>query len=249
MKKDVILLIVILFVFSCKKKESTPEEKTNNTSITNTNVTTLYNGFLSAETITYWSSGAPQSNRYFSSATLTQIASAGAIVSPSYNGTITLNNISLKAESIGTYVYYLDTTNLLNLATQRKFEFISTTSLPSFTFSNVDAFPNYPIANGYMINDTLFKTQTLALSLTNTSGYDEAACVIYDISNASNSITKVVPFGTTQITLSPSDLVNFPAGTTVLCGLSLKKYNTQSFSSKNFRFETSTYNNFYMIVQ
>lgn len=245
--KKIIYSIVVLIAISCQKKQTSPAEE----QVTNTtnNSPILYNGFLTAENITTWSSGTQVGNRYFASATLTQTASISAAVNPSYNGTVTLNGTSLKAEQIGTYVSYLDTTNTLNLSTQRNFQLISTTSLPSFMFSNVDAFPTYPATNGYLINDTLFKTQSLVLSLSNTSGYDEASCVIYDISNASNSIVKVVTFGTTQITLSPSDLVNFPIGTTVLCGLSLKKYNTQSFSSKNFRFETSTYNNFYMLVE
>lgn len=248
MKKLILITVVALTIISCKKKEDSPEDKTT-APATPSSTTTLYNGFLSAESITDWGGGAPVSNRYFSSATLTQTASAGAAVSPSYNGTITLNGTRLKANLIGSYVYYVDSTNLLNLTTQRNFQFISTTALPSFTFSNTDAFPTYPSANGYLVNDTLFKIQSLTLTLANTTGYDEAVCVIYDISNASNYISKVASFGTTQIVLSAADLASFAPGATVLCGLSLKKYNTQSFSGKNFRFETSTFNNFYMLVQ
>ena len=233
-------------VISCQKKQASPtEEQVSST----TNTPTLYNGFLTVENITTWSSGTSITNRYFASATLTQTASISAAVNPSYNGTVTVNGIALKAEQIGSYVSYLDTTSTLNLLTQRNFQLISTTTLPSFVYRNIDAFPIYPAANGYLINDTLFKAQNLTLSLSNTSGYDEASCVIYDISNASNSIVKVVPQGTTQIIFTTSDLIGFSTGTTVLCGLSLKKYNTQTFSNKNFRFETSTYNNFYMLVQ
>jgi hypothetical protein len=246
--KNAVLAILAFFVLciSCKKKEATPDPVQTPAP---TNSTTSYYGFLTAEQITEWGSGAPVNNRYFSSAMLTQTASVGAIVSPSYNGTVSLNGTVLKTESIGSYVYYLDTTNTLNLAAQRNFQFTSSTMLPSFTFNDPDAFPIYPSGNGYLVNDTLFKTQGLTLSLSGTSGYDEAACVIYEIGNASNSVSKVLPFGTSQFNISTGDLAGFTPGTTVLCGLSLKKYNTQAFSGKNFRFETSTYNNFYMIVQ
>lgn len=245
--KKIIYGIVVLIAISCQKKQTSPAEE--QVASTASNTPTLYNGFLTAENITTWSSGTSITNRYFASATLTQSASISAAVNPSYNGTVTVNGSALKAEQIGTYVSYLDTTNTLNLLTQRNFQLMSSTALPSFVYSNIDTFPIYPAANGYLINDTLFKTQNLTLSLSNTSGYDEASCVIYDIANPSNSIVKVVPHGTTQIVFTNSDLIGFSTGATVLCGLSLKKYNTQTFSNKNFRFETSTYNNFYMIIQ
>jgi hypothetical protein len=245
--KYILYISIFAALFSaCKKKEAAPEAEP---SPAPSNSATSYYGFLSAEQITEWGSGAPVNNRYFSSATLTQTASVGAAVSPSYNGTLTLNSTVLKTEVIGGYVYYLDSTNVLNLSAQRNFQLVSNTSLPSFAFNNSDAFPIYNSANGYLINDTLFKSQGVTLSLSGTSGYDEAACVIYAISTTSNPIAKVVPIGTSQIIISPNDLSGFTPETTVICGLSLKKYNTQTFGGKNFRFETSTYNNFYMLIQ
>lgn len=248
MKKITIVFGFVLLLFSCKKKESPPTGNGNNTSVPTSSIAPC-NGFLIAESITTWGSGAPQTNRYFSSATLTETASIGAAVNPSYNGTLSINNTILKPEQIGGYVYYLDTTNLLNLASQRNFQLNASTTLPSFTFNNTDTFPTYSVTNGYILNDTLFKTQSFTLSLSNSSGFDEASCVIYDISNASNSTVKIVPYGTTQITFTTNELSVFVSGTTVLCGLSLKKYNTQTFSNKNFRFETTTSNNFYLLVQ
>lgn len=249
MKKTILFLVLSTIFFSCKKKNAAePESKNTNTPTPTTN-TLSYNGFFTAEYTTNWQMASPSTTRYFSQATLSQTAAVAAIANPSYNGTITVNNTMLSPESIGSYVFYLDTTFSLNLSTQRHFQFISSTLLPSFTFNNTDNFPIYPQANGYLINDTLFLAQSLTLSLANTSGFDEASCTIYDYNSPSVYSVKIVPSGSSQIIFTSGDLSVFSTNATILCSLALKKYNTQTFSGKNFRFETSTINEFMMICQ
>lgn len=251
MKKQIvfILLVVGSIVFSCKKKETTTEPITNPSPNTTAPAGSYY-GFFSLEKYCSWYSGIVsyptnpyQCKMQLYSTPVNDYASWQA----ANLGTIKVNNHVLEYTIIN---IYQDSSSLPNYASQRAISLTSTV-LPSFTTSVADTFPTYAPSNAILINDTLKLNTGITIPLTNLTYYDNVYCIISTnpFTSSNFAISKTVNVGINQIVFTPTDLNIFAIGQQLKCRLILRKYSTQTFNGKTFRFECWSYNDFYMVAQ
>jgi len=242
--KNIILasfLFLILFFLGCKKKENSSNSTTTSNNSTPTSTVQVYNGQLQAERYITWNANIPSNAMYAFKGFLSIPAGSVILTSASKEGTLKANGTNLGFMS--SINMYYDSTGTISFAAQRNFQLISST-LPSFTYNNPDTFQVYPPSLAIQINDSLDKTKNYIIPLSGLSYYSEAICLLSPVSNAANFVAKTVPAGSTQITFSPADFSPFTSGTFLTCRLVLKRFNTQTFSGKNFKFECNAYNDF-----
>ncbi|MBP7808590.1 MAG: hypothetical protein KA163_04820 [Bacteroidia bacterium] len=234
-------VIILVFLNSCKKKENTPEPTSTTTGSTST--APVINGQLQAERYISWSAGSPSAPAYAFKGFLSVTSNSFILASSSKQGTLTANGVTLGFNS--TINMYYDSVGTVDFSTQRNFQLTSST-LPSFTYSNPDTFQVYPPSLAIQVEDSLDKTKNYVIPLTGLNYYSEAICLLNPTGNSLNYVAKTVPAGSTQIVFTPADYSTFTPGTTLTCRLVLKRYNTQTFGGKNFKFECDAYNDFYV---
>lgn len=142
---------------------------------------------------------------------------------------------------------YTDTTLGNNYSLQRLIT-LNSSVLPTFTTTVQDTFPTYSSANAAQINDTLFLNTDFVVPLTNITYYDVIECTISpNPANATQIVYKKITSQANQITFTANELSIYTPGQQLYCRLKLKKYSTQQIGGKNFRFETCSFNDFYMV--
>lgn len=243
MKKLILAIICINILFSCQKKGSSPQPAPSTTGSTPTATYQVYNGQLQAERYIVWSGSTPGTALYAFKGFLSIPSGSFILTSASKEGVLTANGTTLGYMS--SINMYYDSTGTVSFASQRNFQLTSST-LPSFTYNNPDTFQVYPPSLAIQVEDSLDKTKNYTIPLTGLNYFTEATCLLSPVSNAANFVAKTVPAGSTQIIFTPADFSTFTTGTQLTCRLVLKRYNTQTFSTKNFRFETNAYNDFYV---
>lgn len=253
MKNTVAISLIIISLVCCKKKDPAPSPTPTQTGGSTTGGTPsgTFSGFLPLERYGSWYNGfvSYPVNPYQCKMQLYSTpVSDHSIWLAAKLGTLSVNGNILKFENIK---IYSDTVfnPYANYATQ-KIVSLTSTVLPSFTYTVTETFPDYTSANAVLIKDTLKLSTTFTVPLNGLANYDKAYCSITTVpTNINLIISKEVNAGVNQITFSPSELSGFTSGQQLNCKLILKKYNTQIFGGKNFRFECWSYNDFYMVAK
>lgn len=243
MKLYHILLYISLFLFfSCKKKETTVEEPAAQTTTGGSSTPTSYNGFLQSTAYAVWT-GSTSSLGPYHTVNVYLLSSPSPTVSfflGINSGTLNLNFTKLKYAA----GRYYDTTYVLDLSSQKNFQLQSNGSFPSFSYNNVDSFPKFYFNYNNLINDTLSKTGSYTVPVSGFSYANEIKCSLQDLSNFTAFVTKTVSNGTGQVVFTPAELAVFITGSNISLSVELKKYNSQTISGKNFRFESNTFSSF-----
>lgn len=235
----------IIVLFSCKKKETTPETPTNTTG--NPTNPSTYDGFFQNTAYASFSGSTSVIGSFYNvNVYLKASPSATANALNGINsGTVLLNSTKLKYAS----GRYYDTTYALNLSTQKNFQLQSNGIMSSITFNNTDSFPNFIFNYNNLINDTLSKALNYTIPLSGFNYADEIKCSLQDLSNFTAFITTTVPKGTNQAVFTYSQLLIFNSNSNISLSVELKKYNTQIINGKNFRFENNTFSSFNVFVK
>ena len=235
MKNLITFFIFILFFTFCKKKETTVEEPTPQTTTGGPVTPTSYDGFFQSNAGAAWS-GSTCTIGSFYNVNVYLMSSPSPSVSfflAVNSGTMLLNATKLKYA----VVRYYDTTLVLNLSSQKNFQLQSNGSFPSFTYNNVDSFPKFHFNFNNLVNDTLSKSSNYTIPLSGLIYGNEIKCVLFD---GSNSLSKTIPIGTAQVAYTPTELAVFPSGSNITLSVEQKKYNIQTIGGKTFRFESNT---------
>ncbi|MBL7910971.1 MAG: hypothetical protein JNJ41_07950 [Bacteroidia bacterium] len=252
MKNIIFAITLTVICFSCKKKETAVETPSPSTTSSTTNpTTTTYYGFFPLEKYCTWYNGVVSYpvNPYQCKVQLySSPVSDYATWQAAHLGTVSINGKILQYTIIN---IYSDTTfsPYPDYSTQKNIVLTSTV-LPSFTVSVTDTFPTYSSANALLVNDTAYLNSNFVIPLNNLNYHDKVQCTITTSpTTPSLIVSKVVNAGVNQIVFTPTDLSVFTSGQQLNCRLVLKKYSTQTFSNKSFRFECLGYNDFYMVAQ
>ncbi|MEI8136345.1 MAG: hypothetical protein WCH21_03360 [Bacteroidota bacterium] len=244
MKNNFILLLAFVFIlFNCKKKETTSQEPSPTQGNTGSSIVpTSFDGFFQSTGYAVWT-GSTSTIGSFYNVNVYIMSSPSATINSFLginSGTVNLNSTKLKYAS----GRYYDTTYALNLTSQKNFQLQSNGSIPSFTYNNIDSFPNFYFNYNNLINDTLTKASNYTIPLNGFSYSDEVKVSLQDPNNFTNFVSRIVSKGTTQIILNPSELSVFSTGSNITLSVELKKYNYQNINGKSFRFESNTYSSF-----
>ena len=226
-----ILLVTLLAVFSCKKKENTPES-TPTPSTPPALIGVSFNGLCSNQLWTTVSSTSTftinfsQNVSYMAASDFTNFnPPTGMNIS---SGKISLNGINFK----NIFNYNLDTTYA---AQQSPFVWQATGgTVPAFSYTNTNTYPTF---TGYTAwTDTISKSTALTLSLSGMTNMDEAYIHISNTNSSSPAATGTLLASTTNFSFSPSALSSLSTSTTVIIQIDIYKNNIQTISGKKINF-------------
>lgn len=253
MKNFLALLLIVVYTYACKKKDSVSQTSASSaTTSGTTSAVANFSGFFPLERYCSWYNGTVSfpSNPYQCKVQLYNSPVNDYTLWQSVNiGTVTINGNKLKFFS-GINMYSDTVSNPYpNYATQKVIALTSTV-LPSFSFTVTDNFPDYNSVNAIQINDTLKLSNTLVIPLDGLVTVDKVYCSLSTSPvSAATLLSKEVTSQVNQISFSPSELSIYTSGQIITCRLILKKYNIQTIGGKNYRFECLGYNDFYMLAQ
>lgn len=250
MKKVFIYLsaIVVVLLFGNCKKSSTPTSGGGSPPLNTSGGTYGYlestrSYYLQRSTSSLTSGFLPLCNANFSSPQTYAAVSAG---------TVMVGNIKLQAVSLG---WYVDSTNMVSIC-PTNWKVSGSSVIPSFTYTCNDSMPKY---TGYLLlPDSITKSQNLVLQINGVSGGDNLSVQITD---GINSTTSGHSYFQMLNTISANNSINIPSsamagftttavsGTTGLITVTVIKNNFQSFSGKNFEFNTQMQVNNYLIIK
>lgn len=224
-----ILLAVMTFFFSCKKKETIEPV------IPNTTATNNYYGVLSSYLFNALQAGTLTNYQGMSNATFSSNAMINnGVVNNSYldAGNITLNGIVFKKRS--PILYYSDTTYTAH-ALPNSWAVSGQGNVPAFTFSNTNSYPAY---NGYStLTDTIKLGQSNTISLSGISGANQIQIYLYDYPQSHTSTIKYVSGSSTSVTFSPNEINTLTSTNTGFLTVISIKDTFQTFGGKQYKFE------------
>jgi hypothetical protein len=241
MKKIVFILsaILALIIFSCKKKENTPETPAvSTTGSTSTSTVPAYYGVLYSYKMDMLFSGTltpmnGYSGAYFSPNTFINntTISEGFTGSAPDAGTVTINSIiTKKTFSSGSY-YFGDSTNTL-LNSPHYWSVSGANGVPPISYTNTSARPAY---TGYSaLKDTIKLSQNNVLSLTGISGADE---IDINLFGGSGLASKNLAGDATNVTFTTADLSSVGTSTNGSIMINVYKNTYQAFGGKNYKFK------------
>ncbi len=234
MKKLSIVLaaLLVLVIFSCKKKEADPAPTPTPSN--------AYEGLLYAQEISFVASGTimttsgngngifPTGGFYNSSA-----ISDGFMGTALNVGTVSLNSVYLKPDNTSSGTMYTDTTYAVHNA-PLAWSVSGGNGIPAFTYTYTEARPTYTGWN--TLQDTIKLSQNTSVNLTGISGADEI--LIYVI-GGSGMVSKIISGTATSVNFTPSELSTLSASTSSSIWVQCSKYSIVSLAGKNFKFKTS----------
>lgn len=230
------IIVSILFLGSCKKKEdNTPEA----TSTQNPGIQTGNYGVFVSRKQTVLTNTLLSSFNNFSAAYISNVPligndpTVGSLVDV---GNVELNGIVLKKNAYGAPNMYGDTTNS-TYNTPLNWIISGTGSVTSFSFSNTSP---YPVYTGYSaIADSFLISNNISIPLNNYSGVDEIETYFVTSSNpATNTNIQNLTGNPSNLNFTSTDLNAIGTNSNVTLVINFYKNNTQTINGKSYNFRT-----------
>lgn len=238
MKNLIIIITALLIFLACKKKDSTTPDIPNTGSTTGGG--TIDSSKLSGSAEFYCAKkinitngtaiDAGFSNRAFvTNAANTQIMPMG---------NVSLNGITFKVNGLGITNQYSDTTTTNQYTIPHNWVVTGTASVPSFSYSNNNAYPVY--ADYAVLSDTFDVSSGLTIPLTGYNGVDEITVLLMAFD--SNFNMTYVPLKTyaaniTSIYFSNNELSNLGGFETLYLTVTFYKNNIQTINTQAYNFK------------
>lgn len=229
-----LLFLSLFLVFSCKKKDSTPEPAATTTGSSSSWPT--YYGVLSSSQFdlvmsgTISSTGA-QNTAYFSTSPIYNSSSMSeGVISPLNAGTVSLNSTIFKASNQSGSIFYQDTTSTL-FSSSYVWSVSGAAGVPAINYTYTAARPSY--TGWAALQDTIKLSQTNVINLTGITGADEIVVTLYGTA----TLQRNLPGNATSVTLTSADLSSMSTTTAGNIIVSCFKNTYQSFGGKDYKFK------------
>lgn len=239
MKKSILIIALITIFFSCKKKDTTePDNSINNTTGGN-NTSGTYASFVSRKqaviTNTNVSSLGNFTSAFVSSAPLTNHSpSVGTLLDM---GQVFLNSIIFQKNAWSVANMYKDSTETVH-NTPHNWIVSGSLSVPSFSFSNTNAYPIY--TGQAAIADSFVVSGNVSIPLTNYSGSDEVETYFVTSTNpVTNTSIQYITGSPTTLNFTSTDLSVIGPNSNVSLVINFYKNNYQTINGKTYNFRTS----------
>ncbi len=233
-----LLLFVSVLLFSCKKKESTPETPPSTTGSTPTASTASFSALFSNQLIySIFGTSTSTLNYGFNNAFVasTDFDNFNYPVGIFLNaGTVSANGVVFK----NNFGYYMDTT--YNFIPSPPCTWIASgNAIPSFTYTNTDAFSTYSAYTTW--TDTISKSGGLTLPLTGIINATEARIYVSVTGATTTAATgTVILSSSSSYNFNASALSSLSTATTAGIQIDFYRNNIQTINGKKMNFRNVT---------
>lgn len=249
MKKLTIILISLISIISCKKKDSSPaDSSSNNTS--GTPVATGVQGLFTTEKFQTISNGTispTSSNSSYAYVSNYNLIQSGYITGSLVDiGTVSLNGVSFKKNYWSSDNSYKDTTVAASYNPPLDWIISGSSAIPSFSFSSNNPYPSY---NGYnTILDSFDISSNISIPLSGVTDADEIQYYFVRTSPSyTNTNIQTISASSTSLTFNTNDLATIGNSSNVYLAVSLYKNNVQIINGKKYNFRIGqTYFKYYL---
>lgn len=249
MKKLIIILISLVSITACKKKDTSPDASTSNTTGGGPAATGVQGLFTTEkfQTISNGTISTTSSNSSYAYVSNYNLVQSGYIAGSLFDlGNVSLNGVTFKKNYWNADNSYKDSTVASSYNPPLNWTVSGSPAISSFSFSSNNPYPSY---NGYnAIPDSFDISSNISIPLTGVIDADEIQYYFERTSPSyTNTTIQTISASSTSLTFNTNDLATIGNSSNVYLVVSLYKNDVQVINGRKYNFRIGqTYFKYYL---